>query len=297
MHILQIIKYNAKAILKFCAHNISFLFACIGVMLTFISLQDIGIKELWQKSLIFIVVITAGFAISIIWFLVFRKKKQLWSNGQNKVTALYGDLFSIAFKKKNNQKKIIVIPVNDTFETIVDEPTGKVAKPLVSSSTIHGMWIKKMVSNGIDIESLDKKIANNLKLRNITPVKKYSKKDKPRGKLESYELGTIAIVDGPNNVEFYLVAISEFDIDNCAQSSPQVIRNCIDAIIKIHKETGQGKECYIPIIGTGQSKAHLSHSQSFEIIKSSIIINESSINGSINIVIYTKDRDKVSIFE
>ena len=79
----------------------------------------------------------------------------------DKVLAFYGDIFKITSKQ---EKKIVVIPVNDTFETIVDDDLVQ-DKPLVSLTTIHGQWIKYMNSKGIDSKTLSTMISDNLKNR------------------------------------------------------------------------------------------------------------------------------------
>ena len=53
---------------------------------------------------------------------------------------------------------------------------------------------------------------------------------------------------------------------------------------------------FLPLMGTGSSRVDITHEQSLEIIKSSVLASE-KINGSVNIVVYNGDKDKVSIFE
>lgn len=49
-------------------------------------------------------------------------------------------------------------------------------------------------------------------------------------------------------------------------------------------------------MGTGSSRIDITHQQSLKIIKSSVLTSE-KINGSVNIVVYNGDKNKVSIFE
>ena len=68
------------------------------------------------------------------------------------VIIIYGDILKIAFPKKDRGKKIVVIPVNTCFDTVVGQG-------LVSQNTIHGKWIKGMEKRGIPITKLDKEFA------------------------------------------------------------------------------------------------------------------------------------------
>jgi len=53
----------------------------------------------------------------------------------------------------------------------------------------------------------------------------------------------------------------------------------------------------MPLMGTGTSRAKLTHKQSLKLIKSGIFTFEEKINGQINIIVFHKDRDKISIFD
>ena len=50
-------------------------------------------------------------------------------------------------------------------------------------------------------------------------------------------------------------------------------------------------------MGTGSSRSGLTHEQSLRLIKSTVLTSDKPINGEINIVVYYKDKDKVSIFK
>lgn len=154
-----------------------------------------------------------------------------------------------------------------------------------------------MNSKGIDSKTLSTMISDNLKNRKIEPIKVYTDDEKNRGNKESYELGTIATINGENNTTFYLIAISKFDENNKANSSRKKIRNCVDELIEFYDTNGQGYQIFIPLFGTGRSRADLNHQQAFKIIKNAVLTNEKSIHGIINIVVYKKDKDKVSIFK
>ena len=117
-----------------------------------------------------------------------------------------------------------------------------------------------------------------------------------KGNKIRYKKGTVAIVGGNNNTIFYLLAISSFNDKNNAQSTKKELRDSIDSLIKFYDENGQGIPMFLPLMGTGSSRVGITHEQSLKIIKSSVLTSD-EINGSINIVVYNGDKDKVSIFD
>jgi len=293
MEFFKKIKLNIIPIIKQTILLSGSIFSVLTIVLSFITWEDMKIENIWIKICILFGIILGSFLISLFFIVVILKNKKLWANGKNKVLAFYGDIFKITSKQ---EKKIVVIPVNDTFETTVDDDLVQ-DKPLVSLTTIHGQWIKYMNSKGIDSKTLSTMISDNLKNRKIEPIKIYTSEEKNRGNKESYELGTIATINGENNTTFYLIAISKFDENNKANSSRKKIRNCVDELIEFYDTNGQGYQIFIPLFGTDRSRADLNHQQAFKIIKNAVLTNEKSIHGIINIVVYKKDKDKVSIFK
>lgn len=297
MTFLTSLKLNTKPIFQLFIKISAALFTVFGFVTTFLSLEDIGVTNVWIKILILVLIVIISLTVSTILILFFFKKKKIWSNGKNKVYVSYGDLLKYAFKINEKNKKIIVIPVNDTFETIIDDGGEGIINPLVSPNTMHGKWIKEF-SNKFNTDQLElnNRIKNDLNLRKYEPIKVYKKEEKPRGNLEKYKLGTIAIIEGDSTI-FYLIAISEFNEKNNAQSNKIIIREAVENMIEFYDENGQGMPLYMPLMGTGSSRAKLTHNQSLKIIKSGIFAYEEKVNGRINIVVFNKDKDKISIFK
>lgn len=275
------------------------LFTALTIFLSFWSWDDLSIKDWWIKMLILLSIYVVSFIIAFILIIFILKSKKIWSNGKNKAVAMYSDLFLLGFNKKNKKNKIIVIPVNDTFETIVERATEEITKPLVSPNSNHGRWIMNYCKEyGITPEDLNTRIQNNLKKQGHRPIKTYSIEEKDRGNRDSYTLGTVAIIDGMNNnVKFYLLAISEFDENNNAKSNKKQIMYSVDELIDYYDKNGQADPIFLPLMGTGRSRANMSHEQSLKVIKSCILTSDKKINGEMNIVVYTGDRNKVSIFK
>ena len=272
------------------------LFVVLSTLLLFFSWDDLHLNNISTRVWIFAGILFVSIFVGIIHVMFFKNYKKIWGKGNNSVSAIYGDLFKIGFNNKK-KKQIVVIPVNDCFDILVDSADATIQYPLVSENTNHGRWVNRYCSNyKCTPEELYKKIKKSLSLRKITPTYVYSKEEKKRGNRESYEIGTVAQVDGPNGTKYFLLVISKFDSKNNAQSSRTKIRNAVDCLMDYYDIYGENEPLYIPLMGTGKSRADLSHVQSLRLIKSNVL-TQNKITGDITIVVYSGDRDKVSIFK
>ncbi len=271
----------------------SYLFGLLSSILLFVTKEEIGIDTNCKSLLVVIFIISLSFVYAVI-KTFFYKKKEIFSTSQGKLTIKYDDLWRIAFTKcplKSKKKKIVVVGVNTAFDTIVDEDLSKIDKPLVSTNTLHGQWIKKMGEQNISSEDINDAIQNNLKQQQIKPTISL-KKD--RGNVDVYSKGTVAVYEYKNTI-FYLLALSEFDENNNAQNTRTELTATVEKLINYYDKKGQGYDIYIPLLGTGRSRTNISAEESLETIASEIKINKSKIHGNINIIVYEKDRDKISI--
>ena len=297
MRFREILRRNVETIIKTTLAVAGGLFGILSILLSFITWEEVGIVGASKKIVIFLIILLCALVIGILTILLFKRNNLIWENGDGKINICYLDIMKLAFDKKNRSKKIVVIPVNTSFDTIVDENLSLYDKPLVSPTTVHGMWIKNMVKQGFSIQDIDSAIDKYISLRNIEPVKILTPQEKKRGKLKCYENGTIVIIDGNNNIEFFLLALSEFDENNKAQTSKEEVIKCIKKLLDVYDTNGQGYEIFVTLMGTGRSRAGLTHCDSLQIIKSVLSLYGEKIHGTINVVIYPKDRDKVSIFD
>lgn len=290
-------KNNLFAIFKLFLEIAGGCFSFLSICLLFFEWNDLNITKIKPRIWLFIGIILGSLFISAVMILS-KKTKKIWSKGNNKVFAMYGDIFKIGFKNKKENSKIVVIQVNDTFETIVEESSETIKNPLVSPNTNHGRWINRFCKEeNITPKELNERIQANLELNGYKPKVIYTKTEKPRGNLKSYELGTTAIIDGSNNTKYYLVAISKFDKSNNAHALRKDIRESLETLISFYTSKGQSDEIFVPLFGTGNSRTQLTHKQSFKLMKTTILTSDSIITGKINLVVYDKDKDKVSIFE
>ncbi|MBU2702810.1 hypothetical protein Ga0466249_003945 [Sporomusaceae bacterium BoRhaA] len=283
---------NLKTIILLTLKICGILFTANTTLLTFISWDDIGKLSVCHRLFYFASIIIASLIISFL-IVIFKRTKTIWENGTGRISIIYGDIFKISFPKKNKENRIVVIPVNTHFDTIIDEYVGNVAKPLVSIKTVHGQWLKKMFSN-ITQEQLDTTILDSLNLQN----KQFNFDDtRYRGNKREYPTGTTAIVPGENNVTFFLLALSKFDENNNAQCDDDSFIEALRKLIRFYNASGQGYTMYLPLMGTNLSRAGFSHVDALNKITSILKLESNQIHGQINVVVYSKDKDKVSIWQ
>lgn len=200
-------------------------------------------------------------------------KHEIFNESGVIVNYLYDDLMALSFNAKyKNTKRIVVIPVNTDFDTEVEEFGTNFDNPLVASDTIHGKWLNKMFELGYDSDLISSEI------------------DSYRD--DEVDVGAIVTIKH-DNVMFYLLAISKFDENNNAKSTKEDIEKSLLKLIDFYNKKGQGVEMYIPLLGTNRSRAKLNHFASFRLLKDTFVTNADKYVGTINIVIYEKDRKKV----
>ena len=288
---------NLNLFKKYFIQRTSIVFAIVSGVLLFIDKESFGIDST-QESIFSMILI---FALVTLWTVLkvcFYKENIIFKTNQGKVSLRYADLLKIAFTSsgifKKPDKKIVVVSVNTSFDTIVDEDIADVKHPLVSTKTIHGKWIRKMNEYGIREEELNQAIHDNLEKQGIEPIKSLKREDKERGNLDCYEKGTIAVYRH-NDTFFYLLALSEFDEKNNAHNTKAELMETIEKLIKYYDNNGQGYDIFIPLLGTGKSRTDISSEEALQIITSYFRIHKDKVQSDVNIIIYNRHRDSVSL--
>ena len=270
------------------------LLSAVSILMLFITWDDIGIESKHGRVLALIIILIFSTILSIIYIFIYNKRT-LWQNGSGKINVCYSDIMKKAFPKYSCKERIVVIPVNTCFDTIVDIDIASVDKPIVSPNTLHGKWIIKMKDLGITQEMLQEKIEKYISQNNIKPENLLSKDKKTRGNRLSYKKGTIVRIKGEKQVTFFLLALSEFDGENNAHCSEDEFVACIKNLIDFYNTKGQGVDMFLPIMGTNLSRIGFSHEQSLNKISLLFKLYSNKIHGNVTIIVYNKDKDKVSI--
>lgn len=216
---------------------------------------------------------------------------ELWRNGNNTLSVIAGDLFKYGFENRAKLKNIVVIPVNSSFETHLSTKLEDDKLPLVSENTIHGQWLLRWIKSGKTISELDERITKNINIQKLKPTHTSITSN---GKQDCYDLGAIVSIETEKAV-YYLDAISDFDENNNAQSAAQKIEKCLEKLIDFYDKFGQGYSLYLPLMGTGRSRANLSHQESFDLIVNTFLNNKHKIQGHIGIVIEPNVFERINI--
>lgn len=271
------------------------LFGALSIFLAFVSWDDIGIEKTWTKVIILLTLLlfVILYAIGTI---IFTSTETIWERGQAKLCVKYGDILSVGKKRIffscSTRNKLIVIPVNSHFDTIVEDPT--VPNPLVSVKTIHGKWLKLYeAEKNMSPAEIQNAIYEFLDAKGI----QYQTDSNKRGSQRKYPTGTCAIMNGTNNVNYVLWALSDFNQANVAHATKESVISSLVLLLDFVNTQSQGDECYIPLVGTGMSRTSLSHKESLHTILSTIDLYREKLVGIVNVAIYNGDKSKVSIFD
>lgn len=270
--------------------TLNLLFGILSAVLLFISFEDIGLGSLniCIKCIMLIIPVIVSVVLAII--RVYRYEENVILNDtQLSIVIRYGNLWDFSFAKSDEKERIVVVGVNTAYDVIVDSPS--VVKPLVSENTIHGQWVRQMEKHGVKQNELNQQIEDSLRQQNISPLKTIKK---PRGNSLIYRKGTIALVKY-NKTTFYLLAMSDFDENNNAHSSKQDLRDVIVDLVDFIGRHSQGADVYIPLMGCGNSRTGIKERDALELLISTLMYARDDICGNINVVVYEKYRDIVSI--
>lgn len=259
----------------------------IGALLSFI----VGKDYLWIGLIVFISAFFMSF-VAIYCYLRFKKHHKISSRGSVSIEAMYGNILEIRKSKKNISKPVIVIPVNSSFDTIVEDDPSIVDR-IVEGTSIHGQWLKMYGKDKKSLKRIDDDIDKYISEKGMVPVKTLTKK---RGKKKVYKLGSHVFVER-DDCSFLLFALTEFDEHNkVIKGDAESFVDLMNKLMNITDDCA-GKHIYIPVMGTKIALFGINELSSFEYIKNAALNKKNSLRASITIVIYEKNRDRVSIYD
>lgn len=260
----------------------------IGALLSFVLLPN---NYWWIGLIIFVVAFVLSF-VSIYLLLRFKKRHRISGRGSIFIEARYGNILDIKKEKRDKSKPVVVIPVNSSFDTLVEDNPSIVDR-IVEGTSIHGQWLKKYASTPELLEKLDKDISQFIICKNWSPIKVLESK---RGKKDVYSLGSHVFIE-MNDYSFLLFALTEFNEHNkVIKKDAEEFTVLMKKLMDITDECA-GKHVYIPVMGTKIALFGIDDLASFEYIKNAALNKKCSLRASISIVIYEASRDKVSIYD
>lgn len=199
------------------------------------------------------------------------KSLTLCMRPQLKVNIREKDLFS--------ENGIISIPVNEYFDTIVDDK-------IISSKSVHGLFVKKYLSTGKTLKDLDAEIARQLAANGSKKVK--GPANRPRGNQQKYQLGTCVDIQ-IGECTYVLFAFSRFDSDNHASVNSMEVPTILNKLLAHLFIIAADRTVSIPLFGTGLSRLNRSHKRTLLFLLDSIeymCAEEYKFPGGLNIDIY-----------
>ena len=256
--------------------------------------------DTWKRVLIGISILFGIWVVILIECCVFystpKKICVLELSNNRSIYVHFGDLFAknIICDKSGTpsaEKRNIVIPVNCCFDTIVDDD-------LVSSQKIHGKAFRKLYDQKkYTPKSLNQAIHSHLYSRHI-PFVYLTKRQKRKGNLERYPLGTIAELPVDDSETFFLLALTEFNSDLHAEiNSRENYLNVLQKLIEYISSRSQGFPTVLPLIGGGLPEVSESEQIILELLLKVLEINKDKINCDIHIVLRDRGRADISILE
>lgn len=251
----------------------------IGVIGSFVSIswaifQDtLGEVEIICPWLIIFMIFLVSFiyALSTVWK---KTKIKLKLSEKVKAEVFFGDLFS--------SKEIIVIPVNEYFDTIVDEK-------IISSKTLHGVFVRSYF--GGNEADLKNQISNELK--NVDYIDINS--GRPAGNKKRYPLGTVCQVKKDEKI-FFLVALTKFNKNDRAEVKNSEYQRVLCDLFSYIEQNSQGRRVSIPLIGAGHSGVNLSKQKLLEFLLFSVNLKDNlTLIGGVNIVLHNSIKSEIDL--
>ena len=266
------------------------IFQIVGFLCDFNDIfpSDIGfLKRLFISALAVTVIWIVMFAIKCRCVLTKESISVIDADNGHRVYVEYGDLFEDTDEYKN-----IVVTANRCFDTLVDND-------LISETSIHGMAVKRICTDGYTAEMLNDALQNDLLTnRQIKPNRILSLKDKRKGNLRRYPAGSIAeFKKKPDDTtSYFFVGMSAFNSDLHPETTDEEYMVTLQSLIEYCNLRSQRFPVYMPIIGTHGRNNKKSERELLEYMINTLRFNKHLISTDIHIVVYSGCREYVSIY-
>lgn len=294
INIIKRIWLNRSAIYKRTCASVGIAFTLWGFVSLFSPLDGIFDESttLWCKLLVglLVLIIVASISFIIASIVVLRSNENivLTSKSGHEVIVQYGDMYSPDVVEKGyDERRNIVISANRCFDTIVDDD-------LISYTTQHGRIMKELYStNAYDENSLN--VALRQSLSSIQPEVHLTADEKPKGNLDRYACGTVAELTVSDKLTYFFLGLSKFDDQLTASTTKAEYVLALQKLIEFCNARSQGYPVILPLMGTGLSRANISHEEALGYMVGALKMNIDIINCDFHIVVWKGMKDKVSI--
>lgn len=283
------IKNNTKHIFTCFTAITSFVFGLLAVAQIFVGWDSFGIKDddVKCKITIFCIIIVVCIVIAFIVSIFFSNRKTIYSKDEVKIVVKYDDLLKIAFPKKPEKEKIVVIAVNRCFDTVVDQD-------LIKAESVHGQFLQNFAQN--DKEKMDLYDRIEASLHEFGYRHEHlDVSEKKCGKRHRYPLGAVARINGENGVTFFLLALTTFDVNCNAHCTKREYIECMLKLFEYYDKHGQGRDLYLYPMGTNMARTGLSKRDSLEVIVTLTKISKEYLKSETTIVVDKKYKSDIAI--
>jgi hypothetical protein len=191
-----------------------------------------------------------------------------------------GDLF--------DQDAHLIVGASDTFDTDITDDL------IINSASILGQTLTKVF--GGDRRRLDRELRS--ALRQVPPSTKEGP-DTKRGKLERYEIGTVAVLGVPAR-RIFLVAYSRMGNDLIARATVNDLWEALSQVWSAMRNHGRRETVAVPLIGTEYARVSSMNRESVaRMIALSFIAQARTdpICKRLLLVIDPRDAEKVDMYE
>ncbi len=196
-------------------------------------------------------------------------------NENLRVNVYKGDLF--------RQKNIVVIPVNEYFDTRVDDV-------IIAHRTIHGKFIDNNFQN-------NENALYELIQRQLTGVEYEENNNRIHtgARTRKYPIGTCADIQIGDTI-YVLFALTHFDQEDRANLPKEEFSSAIIQFMDHLRTIANNRPVYMPLFGTGLARLNETHQRVLLFIIDTISFScPWAINAGLNIVIYPTDMIKVNL--
>lgn len=224
----------------------------------------------WIVVAVYVVAVLAVSYIFAAWQTWRKESLSLRISNTLTVKVSSGDLFSYA-----KDENYVVIPVNEYFDTIVDNK-------IINKGTVHGQFILKYY--GENHTQLHTEIESYFTSKGIkgTPVERKGSQGYPK----KYSLGTCAIIK-KDNINFVLLALTHFDEEDHAYVELSEFGRSISKMCRTLADVVEDKPVYMPLMGMGMARLNQSGQFILKYTLDTIVgIKDLALLGGVNIVVY-----------
>lgn len=210
----------------------------------------------------------------------------LWINN-TRVEVIVGDIFDQFSNPDKHEGEISVIAVNDFYDVIVDDR-------IVANKSLHGQYIKKIISAG-KLEALNMQIENNPILNKMgNPKEEPARKE---GRKVRYDIGSLVEFEN-----YILTAFTNFDADNKAFLSADEYMHFWMKFWENIDDVYAGRTINIPLMGAGITRFRNGKPTKQQLLES--MLWSLKISGfhntygdkKIRFIIYEPDADEINFY-